>query len=173
MSSLDRKVLHKISYGLYVVTSGKENKCNWQIVNTMFQITSQPATIALSIYKKNFTHSFIKTSKVFAVSVLSQDTPLKFIGNFGFRCGKNVDKFEGVNFKIGKTGTRIVLDYAVAYLEAEVIKEVDVGTHTLFIGNVIDAQTLSEDAPMSYAFYHEIKRGTTPKSAPTYFKSEN
>jgi len=170
---LDKKALRNISYGLYVVTSGKESKCNGQIANTVFQVTSQPETVAVSINKSNFTHSFIKATNVFAVSVLSKDTPLKFIGGFGFRCGRDVDKFEGVNFKIGKTGTRIVLDHSVAYLEAEVIKEIDAGTHTLFIGKVVDAQILNNDDPMTYAFYHEIKHGTTPKSAPTYSTSEN
>lgn len=169
---MDSKALHKISYGLYVVTSGKENKCNGQIANTLFQITSQPETIAVSINKNNYTHSLIKATNLFAVSVLSKDAPLKFIGSFGFRCGRDADKFEGIKFKIGKTGTRIVLDYTIAYLEAEVIKEVDAGTHTLFIGKIVDAQVLSEDDPMTYAFYHEIKRGITPRSAPTYSTSE-
>jgi len=169
---LDSKALHKISYGLYVVTSGKENKCNGQIANTLFQITSQPETIAVSINKNNYTHSLIKATNLFAVSVLSKDAPLKFIGSFGFRCGRDADKFEGIKFKIGKTGTRIVLDYTIAYLEAEVIKEVDAGTHTLFIGKIVDAQVLSEDDPITYAFYHEIKRGITPRSAPTYSTSE-
>lgn len=172
MPRLDSKALHKISYGLYVVTSGKENKCNGQIANTLFQITSQPETIAVSINKNNYTHSLIKATNLFAVSVLSKDAPLKFIGSFGFRCGRDADKFEGIKFKIGKTGTRIVLDYTIAYLEAEVIKEVDAGTHTLFIGKIVDAQVLSEDDPMTYAFYHEIKRGITPRSAPTYSTSE-
>lgn len=169
---MDSKALHKISYGLYVVTSGKENKCNGQIANTLFQITSQPETIAVSINKNNYTHSLIKATNLFAVSVLSKDAPLKFIGSFGFRCGRDADKFEGIKFKIGKTGTRIVLDYTIAYLEAEVIKEVDAGTHTLFIGKIVDAQVLSEDDPITYAFYHEIKRGITPRSAPTYSTSE-
>lgn len=172
MPRLDSKALHKISYGLYVVTSGKENKCNGQIANTLFQITSQPETIAVSINKNNYTHSLIKATNLFAVSVLSKDAPLKFIGSFGFRCGRDADKFEGIKFKIGKTGTRIVLDYTIAYLEAEVIKEVDAGTHTLFIGKIVDAQVLSEDDPITYAFYHEIKRGITPRSAPTYSTSE-
>lgn len=172
MSNLDSKALQKISYGLYVVTSGRESKCNGQIANTVFQVTSQPETIAVSINKSNFTHSFIKATNVFAVSILSKDTPLKFIGSFGFRCGKDADKFEGVNYKIGKTGVKIVLDYTVAYLEAEILKEVDVGTHTLFIGKVVDAQVISNDDPLTYAFYHETKRGITPKSAPTYSTSD-
>ena len=165
---MDNKALLKLSYGMYVVTSGTEAKCNGQIANTVFQVTSQPPTIAVAINKRNFTHEHIKNSNIFSVSVLSKNTPLRLIGDFGFRCGRDVDKFEGLKFKTGRTGTRIVLDHAIAYLEAEVIKEVDLGSHTIFIGNVVDAQILNDEEPMTYAYYQDVKRGTTPKTAPTY-----
>ena len=169
---MDHKALHKISYGLYVVTSGKRDSCNGQIANTVFQATSEPPTIVVCINKKNFTYEFIRESHVFVVSVLSKNTPLEFIGIFGFKCGRDTDKFEGIKIKVGKTGAPIVLDNAIAYLEAKVIKEVDGGTHTIFIGKVVDAEILTEEEPMTYAYYHEIKRGLTPKTAPTYIKEE-
>jgi len=165
---MDTKALQKISYGLYVVTSRKGDKINGQIANTVFQVTSQPPRIAVSINKQNFTHQFIRESHVFAVSILSQDTPLSFIGSFGFRSGKEKDKFSQVNYKIGKTGSPIILDNALAYLEAEVIGESDVGTHTLFIGEIVEAEIIKEGQPMTYAYYHQIKRGAVPKTAPTY-----
>jgi len=167
---MNLETLHKISYGLYVVTSGIARN-NGQIANTVFQLTAEPATVAVCINKRNYTCELIKESKVFAVSVLSHSVPLKFIGNFGFRSGRNLDKFEGVNYKTGKTGTRIVLDNSIAYIEAEVIGEFDAGTHTLFMGRVVDSQMLSNEEPMTYAYYHDVKRGTTPSSAPTYLKN--
>ncbi len=169
---MDHKALQKISYGLYVVTSGKRDSCNGQIANTVFQVTSEPPTIAVCINKKNFTHEFIRESSVFAVSVLSRNTPLEFIGHFGFKCGRDIDKFKGINYKVGITGARIVLDNAIAYLEAKVIKEFDGGTHTIFIGKVVDAEILTDEEPMTYAYYHKIKRGVTPKTAPTYIEEE-
>jgi flavin reductase (DIM6/NTAB) family NADH-FMN oxidoreductase RutF/rubredoxin len=169
---MDNRALYKISYGMYVVTSGKETKCNGQIANTVFQVTSEPPTIAVAINKDNYTHSFIRQSRVFAVSILSKRASLQFIGNFGFKCGRNVDKFAGANYKIGRTGTRVVLDNAVAYLEAEVINEFDAGTHTIFIGRLVEAETLSDEEPMTYSYYHEVKRGTTPQAAPTYVAKE-
>jgi flavin reductase (DIM6/NTAB) family NADH-FMN oxidoreductase RutF/rubredoxin len=165
---MDSRALQKLSYGMYAVTSGKDAKCNGQIANTVFQVTSHPPTLAVAINKQNFTHEHIKDSGVFAVSILSKTTPLKYVGDLGFRCGRTVDKFEGLSFKIGKTGTRVLLDHAVAYLEAEVVKEVDAGSHTIFIGRLVDAEVLGDEEPMTYAYYHEVKRGTTPKSAPTY-----
>jgi flavin reductase (DIM6/NTAB) family NADH-FMN oxidoreductase RutF/rubredoxin len=168
---MNSEALRKISCGMYIITSGKD-RCNGQIANTVFQVTSEPETVAVCINRENLTHELIEQSQIFAVSALSKDAPLKFIGGFGFRSGREIDKFEGVNFKIGKTGTRIVLDNSIAYLEAEVIDEIEVGTHTLFIGKVIDADILSGEEPMTYAYYHEVKRGTTPSSAPTYIKTE-
>lgn len=165
---MDKRALLKISYGMYAVSSGKDSRCNSQIANTVFQITSEPETIAVAINKKNYTHSLMQESRVFSVSILSKDTPLKFIGIFGFMCGRDVDKFEGVNYKIGTTGARIVIDHAVAYLEAEVIGEFDAGTHTIFIGKLVGAELLNNQEPMTYAFYREIKGGTTPQTAPTY-----
>jgi len=156
---------------MYIITSGKE-RFNGQIANTVFQVTSEPETVAVCINRENLTHELIEESQIFAVSALSKDTPLKFIGGFGFRSGREIDKFEGVNFKIGKTGTHIVLDNSIAYLEAEVIDEIEVGTHTLFIGRVVDADILNGEEPMTYAYYHEVKRGTTPSSAPTYIRTE-
>jgi flavin reductase (DIM6/NTAB) family NADH-FMN oxidoreductase RutF/rubredoxin len=166
------EALHKISYGLYVVTSGKKEKSNGQIANTVFQATSEPPSISVCINKKNLTHSFIRESGFFAVSVLSKRTPLEFIGRFGFRSGRNLNKLEGVNYTVGKTGVPIVLDNAISYLETEVIKEFDGGTHTIFIGNLVDAEILSDEQPMTYAYYHEIKGAITPKTAPTYIKEE-
>jgi flavin reductase (DIM6/NTAB) family NADH-FMN oxidoreductase RutF/rubredoxin len=168
---MNLEALHKISYGMYIITSGKEI-CNGQIANTVFQVTSEPEAVAVCINRENLTHELISQSQIFAVSALSKNTPLKFIGGFGFRSGREIDKFEGVNFKIGKTGTRIVLDNSIAYLEAEVIDEIEVGTHTLFIGRVVDADVLNGEEPMTYAYYHEVKRGTTPSSAPTYIRTE-
>ena len=165
---MNLKSLHKLSYGLYVVTSKKSDKLNGQIANSVFQVTSEPPTIAVSINKKNLTWEYIKAGGVLAVSVLCVDTPLSFIGRFGFKSGRDINKFESINYKFGETGAPIVTDNAVSYLEARVTKEVDVGTHTVFIGEVMAGEVLSELKCMTYEYYHEVKRGTTPKTAPSY-----
>lgn len=166
------KALHKLSYGLYVITSKKGNQFNGQIANTVFQVTSEPLTIAVSINKNNLTWEFIKESRIFTASVLCQDTPLSFIGRFGFKSGREVDKLEGINYLIGKTGAPVVLENAVAYVEARVTQEVDVGTHTIFIGEVVNADVISDKAFMTYDYYHQIKRGVTPKAAATYIEEK-
>ena len=167
---MNHKALHNLSYGLYVVSSRKGDSFNGQIANTVIQVTSDPPNIAVCINKQNLTHEFISESKVFVVSILSQDTPLSFIGHFGFKSGRDVEKLKDVNYKLDEAEAPIVLDYSLAYLEARVINQVDVGTHTIFIGELVGADVLSEGEPMTYAYYHQVKRGTTPKTAPSYIK---
>ncbi|MFC2001124.1 rubredoxin [Chloroflexota bacterium] len=167
------KALFKLGYGVYVVTSKKGDRLNGQIANTVFQVASEPPTVAVSINKNNLTHQFIKESKVFSASVLCQDTPLTFIGLFGFKSGRDTDKFQGINYKIGETGAPVVLDNAVSYLEAKLTKEMDVGTHTVFVGEVVSADLVAEHkACMTYEYYHQIKGGKTPKAAATYVEEK-
>jgi len=165
---MNLKALHSISYGLYVIGSRKGDRINGQTANTVIQVSSEPPTISVCINKENLTHEFIKSSGVFSVSVISQDAPLSFIGHFGFKSGRDMDKFEGIDYKLGETKVPIVLDHTLAYLEARVIQEIDVGTHTIFIGELVGADVMKEGEPMTYAYYHQVKRGTTPKTAPSY-----
>jgi flavin reductase (DIM6/NTAB) family NADH-FMN oxidoreductase RutF/rubredoxin len=167
---MNTKALRSLSYGLYVVASQKQGKLNAQIANTVGQVTSEPPIISVCINKQNLTHEFITESKVFTASILSQDTPLSFIGHFGFKSGREVDKLKGVNYKLGETQAPIILDHSLAYLEARVIDQVDVGTHTIFIGELVGADVIGEGEPMTYAYYHQVKRGTTPKTAPSYIE---
>jgi len=169
---MNNRAFHKVSYGVYVVSSVKDGKLNGQIANTVFQITSDPPTIAISINRQNLTHEFIEKSKVFSVSILSVDTPMTLIGNFGFKSGRDVEKFSDVKYEIGTTGAPILKKYTVAFVEARVKNSLDVGTHTLFIGEVVDTGVLNDAEPMTYAYYHTIKGGKSPKTAPTYIKED-
>ncbi len=162
----------KISYGVYVVSSKLGDKFNGQIANAIVQITSNPPILAISINKKNLTHEYILESRVFTVSILSKETPMKFIGQFGFKSGRVLDKFENVDYKIGKTGVPIVLDNSIAYFEAEVVDVIDVGGYTVFIGKAISAEILNNKEPLTYAYYHEVKHGKSPETAPTYIKEK-
>jgi flavin reductase (DIM6/NTAB) family NADH-FMN oxidoreductase RutF len=170
---MNKSAFYKLSYGIYVITSGKEGRFNGQIANTVFQVTSEPPTIAVSINKQNFTHEQIAASRRFAVSILEEATPMTLIGRFGFKCGREIDKFEGVRIRTGKTGLPIVIDHAVAFIEAEVVSEMDCGTHTIFLGRIVECDILDAAAePMTYAYYHQVKRGTTPRNAPTFIPGE-
>ncbi|MEW5706355.1 MAG: rubredoxin [Actinomycetota bacterium] len=169
---MNSKALHKISYGIYIVGSKKGDRYNGQVANTVVQITSEPLTVAVSINKQNLTHEFIQDSRVFTASILSTEAPMTLIGQFGFKSGRDLDKYKGVNYKVGVAGAPIVLDYTVGYLEAEVVKSLDAGTHTIFLGKLLEAEVLNDAEPMTYAYYHAIKGGKVPKAAPTYIAGE-
>ncbi len=168
---MDLKALRDIGYGMYIVSSQKEGKCNAQIANTVFQITSEPITIGVSINKQNLTHEYIETSKIMALSVINTNADLKFIGNFGFKCGRDIDKFKDVNIKMTASGTPIVLDNTRSWVECKVINSIDCGTHTLFLGEVVDSEVLNASEPMTYHYYHKVIKGKSPKTAPTYIEN--
>lgn len=167
---MNHEALYKISYGLYIVSSHLNGRPNGQIANTVFQVTSEPVMVAACLNRQNLTHEYVSRSGVFSVSVLEKETPMTFIGRFGFRSGRDFDKFEGIDFFWGKTGAPIVREHSIAYIEARVIERMDVKTHTLFIGEVVDADVLAEGEPLTYADYHYLKKGKTPKTATVYFK---
>ena len=168
---MDAKALYLISYGMYIICSKKGDKINGQTANSIVQVASEPPIISVCINKQNLTHEFIKESKVFTASVIAQTAPLKLIGGFGFKSGHDVNKFEGVNYKLGQSGAPVILDGTLGYLEARVINSVDAKTHTIFVGELVGAEVLAEGEPMTYAYYHLVKRGTTPKSAPSFNKA--
>lgn len=165
---LDRGVFRSLSYGLYIVTSFDEDRLNGQIVNTVIQVTSDPPRVAVIINKKNLTHDYIMKSKVFGVSVLDESAPLTFIGPFGFRSGRDIDKFSKIQFRKGTTGCPLVTDYALSLLEAKVFDHIDLGTHTIFIGDTVSAEVLKQGRPLTYQYYHEHLKGKSPPTAPTY-----
>ena len=169
---MDSKALQKLGYGMYIVGSHDGDKLNGQIANTVFQITSEPPTLAVSINRENLTHDYIMKSRVFSVSVLCQAAPLPYIGGLGFKSGRDTDKMKGLNYRVGQTGCPVFLDNTTAFMEAELIQHVDVGTHTIFIGNVVAAEVLTDEVCMTYDYYRQVKRGTTPRTAPSYVAKE-
>jgi rubredoxin/flavin reductase (DIM6/NTAB) family NADH-FMN oxidoreductase RutF len=163
----------KICCGMFIVCSKKDGKFNGQIANTVFQVTGDPPELVASINKKNLTHEYIRVSKVFTASVLSEEAPMTQIGTFGFKSGRDIDKLKDIKYKVGVTGAPVVLQNVVGYFEVEVIGSLDCGTHTIFLGRVVDADIVNKDAePMTYGYYHYVKKGLTPKTAATYINEE-
>ncbi|OQA91488.1 MAG: High molecular weight rubredoxin [Elusimicrobia bacterium ADurb.Bin231] len=167
---MNNQVLFKISYGMYVIGAADKERLNGQIANTVFQLTSEPAVIAVVLNKKNLTYEIINKSRVFTINILANTAPMEFIGRFGFRSGREINKFEGVKYKKGISGVPIVLEHTVGYIELKVVGVTDVGTHSIFIAEVVEGEILNDGHPMTYAFYHDVKKGKSPPSAPTYIK---
>ena len=149
--------LDALSYGLYVVSSKKDGKINGQTVNTVFQLTSRPAQIAVCLNKRNLTHEYVVASGVFAVSILSQDQ-CDVARKFGSQSGRNADKFADIAYRLGDNGCPILLD-CLGYIEASVATEkiVDVGTHTMFVAAVTGGGLVNVRQPLTYAHYRSTK----------------
>ena len=166
ISGLNRKVFTQISYGLYMVTSHLEGKLNGQIVNTVLQVTSEPPRVAVIINKNNLTHEFISKSKVFGASVLDASTPMTFIGLFGFKSGRTEDKLSKAQHILGSTGVPLVTEHALSVLESKVIDEIDVGTHTLFVGDAINAEVLTQWRTVDLRILPHSSQGEIPQGCP-------
>ena len=107
-------------------------------------------------------------SNVFSASVLEEATPMTFLGPFGFRSGRDIDKLSKVSFQEGLTGCPLITEHALSVLEAEFIDSVDLGTHTVIIGNVVSSKVLKEGNPLTYQYYHTVLKGKSPPNAPTF-----
>jgi len=165
---MDLTALYSINYGLYIISTKWMDQMNGQIANTVFQITSDPPTLGISINQQNLTHSLISQSQKFTVSVLDKEAPMTLIGQFGFKSGREMNKFENIPHIIGENGLPVVTDHIVATFELDVIAQLPIHTHTLFVGKITNATVLSKIEPMTYAYYHQVKKGLTPKNAATY-----
>ncbi len=156
----------KLSYGVYVVSTWDNGRATGCTANSAMQITSSPATIAVSINHNNYTNECIQNTGKFAISVLGEHSEPSIIGGFGFRSGRDCNKFDGVE-QVVKGYLPVVAD-ACAYVVCDVIDKMETETHTVFLGKVVDADVLKDDVPMTYAYYHNVIKGKSPKNAPTY-----
>ena len=163
---MDKKVLRNLSYGVYAVTSRDKDKNVGCIANSIMQVTSNPSVIAVSINHDNYTNKVIKENKNFGVSILKETSDPKIIGTFGFKSSKDTDKFDGINFK--EISEIPVLENTCGYMVCKVIDTMETSTHTIFLGEVLEADDYSNENPMTYKYYHEQLKGASPKNAPTY-----
>ncbi len=169
----DFEAYFKISYGLYVISTEHNGRQNGYIGNTVFQVTAEPAKLAISCSKDNFTTNLIEQSGKFSASVLSQNAKSELIGTFGYKSGKDTNKFENFKFVNSANNCPILIEDALAWFECKVVDKFDVGTHYIFIGEVIDYDLMeSDDLPLTYSYYRAVKKGKAPKNAPTYQKAD-
>ena len=162
------KAFHKMSYGMYLIATELHGKKAGYIANTAFQVTSSPEQIAISCHKDNKSTEMIRQAGAFSLSILKKELNVKIIGDFGFRSGRELDKFQEVQTQIAKTGMPIVMDESVAWLDCEVRQMVDVGSHWLIIGEVVDSDVISDEEPLTYKYYREKYKMFSPKNSPTF-----
>ncbi len=167
---MDSKAMYSLTYGLFVVTANENGRDNGCITNTVGQVTTAPNQISVAVNKDNYTCGMIRRTRKLTVSVISEEADFELFRHFGFRSGRDTDKFaDFADCRRGFNGTMIVTRGTNAFISAWVQQEVDLGTHILFIAQVTDMETLSSAPSATYAYYHANikpkpeKVGTTPK----------
>ena len=153
---MDIRALFKISYGLYVVSANENGKDNGCIINTFSQVTDTPLQISVTVNKSNLTHDMIMESGLLNVSVISESADFSLFERFGFKSGRDTDKFENFeNFIISKNGVAYVYGGINAIISGEVVNSIDLGTHTQFICKVVDSFSLNNEKSMTYQYYFD------------------
>ncbi len=151
---MDKKAMYKLSYGLFVLTAKEAEKDNGCIINTAIQAASEPNQMSVCVNKANYTHDMISRTGEFTVSVLSNNASFDLFKRFGFQSGSEVNKFEDFkNCKRGSNGIYYITEGTNAYISVKVEKTVDLGSHTMFIGEITDMEVLSDAPSVTYDYY--------------------
>lgn len=161
--------LFNIPYGLYILTA-KTNKYNGCVINTLMQVTSNPNRISITVNKDNFTTKMIEETGEFNVSVLDISTNFDLIKRFGFKSGKDTDKFSQLNdYKISSNGLPYITKGVNSYFCAKVVNKLDVGTHIIFVADIIESEVISTKETLTYSYYQaNIKPKATLNNKNSY-----
>ena len=175
---MDITTLFKLSSGLYIICAKDEEKKALSgfagcVVNTVLQTTAKPVTISVCVNKDNYTNTCIKNSKEFTASILSEKIKENIIGDFGFHSSINKDKFSNTPYALSPSGLPYIKEGVTGFIQCKVINSIDTYTHTIFVGEVTEAQNISSESPMTYEFYHKVIKGKAPKNASTYVEESS
>lgn len=163
---MDKKAIYNLSYGVFMVSTKAGEVANGCITNTCIQVASNLVRIAISVLNSNYTCDLIKESGIFAVSILDNDCTFETIKHFGFQSGRDVDKFGNITPPTDCNDVPYLGWQSCAVISGKVVEQHDLGTHTLFIAEVVDAKVLSDKEPITYAKYqNEIKPKNNVASA--------
>mgnify|MGYP004624897983 FL=1 len=150
---MDKKALYNLTYGVFILTTKAEDKVNGCIINTCMQVANDPVRIAISVLNQNYTCELLKQSGVFTLSLLDHTCSFETIQHFGFQSGRNVNKFENLITPTDCNGVPYINWHSCSVLSGKVVEQHDLGTHTLFIAEVVDAKLLNDNTPLTYADY--------------------
>ena len=167
---MDNKVMYSLSYGLFVLSARRGDKDNGCITNTAIQVTTDPNRIVIAVNKGNYTHDMVKETGHFTISILSEEANFELFKRFGFQSGRDVDKFAGFEQHTGKDagGVPYVTQGTNAWLSCKVVTATDLGTHPLFLADVLDGGMISSAPSATYSYYQaHIKPKPTASAAPS------
>lgn len=162
---MDAKAMFKLTYGLFILTAKEGQKDNGCIINTVTQVTMEPNRITVAVNKKNYTHDMIMRTGLFNVSVLTEQSKFSTYKHWGFQSGADTDKCESIVYKRSGNGLIYIAEECNAFLSAKVVSSIDLGTHTLFIADVTEAEVLGTEESVTYSYYQKnIKTAPKPEN---------
>lgn len=160
--------LFNIPYGLYILTA-KTNKYNGCVINTLQQVTSNPNRISITVNKDNYTTKMIEQTGEFNVSILDTSANFDIIKHFGFSSGKDVDKFKDfLDYELAKNGIPYITKHTNSYFCAKVVSKLDVGTHIIFVADIIDSEIISSNKSLTYDYYQSNIKPRAEQSNNSY-----
>ena len=166
---MDSKVMYSLSYGLFVLSARLGDKDNGCITNTAIQVTTDPNRIVCAINKSNYTHDMVQETGRFTLSILSEEADFELFKRFGFQSGRDTDKFAGFeqHTKKDADGIPYVTRGTNAWLSCRVVSATDLGTHTLFLADVLDGGTVSSAPSATYRYYQAHIKPKPGAAAPS------
>ena len=150
---MDKKALYQLTYGVFLLSTKAGDKVNGCITNTCIQVANSPTRVAISVLNTNYTCDLIKESGIFALSLLDNTCTFQTIKHFGFQSGRDGDKLDGLTLPTDVNGVPYLAWQTTAVISCKVLESTDLGSHTLFIAEVVDAKLLNDNAPLTYADY--------------------
>ena len=153
---MNEKAMHKLSYGLFVLTARDGDRDNGCIVNTAIQAASAPNQLSVCVNKANYTNEMIQKTGKFVVSIISQGAEFDLFKHFGFQSGRDVNKFDGfTDYARCENGLCYITKGTNAYISVTVTGTQDLGSHTMFVGTIDDMEILSDERSATYEYYFE------------------
>ena len=162
------KAFEMMSYGLYVISTKHGDEVAACVVNTLMQATVTPAQVLVTINKQNYTEQLLEKAGRFEAVILSQAAMQELIGTFGFSSSKDTNKFEKWEHRDSQKGIPYLTEQTAAHLSCRVVSKMDAGSHVVFLAEVEDAELTLGEIPMTYAYYHKVRKGLTPPKASSF-----
>ncbi len=150
---MDKKALYNLTYGVFMLATKSDDSVNGCITNTCMQVANSPLRVAISVINANYTCELIKKSGIFSLSILDKSCTFETIKHFGFQSGRDVNKFANIKCPVDINGVPYMGWQTCAVISCKVVDSIDLGSHTLFIAEIEDANVLSQNEPLTYAYY--------------------
>ena len=163
---MNPKALYNLTYGVYLLSARENGRDNACIINTAVQVANQPTRLSVAVIKGGLTHDMIKNTGVCNITSITTEADYSLFRHFGMHSGRDTDKFAAfTDTARSENGLLYLTKWANAYFSLRVLESHDLGSHTLFIGEVTDGEVLGTAPCCTYGYYQTTIKASAPKPA--------